>query len=121
MARSPFKKVEITQGPFDPGGQPETRTGQPLELGFFSWNIKGGMSASKAVLDDPPRLQNFWEWPRARELVQLAERVGFDYQVPFGRWIGQDGETDFNGAALDFLASAAATAPNLAMCSGWKR
>jgi FMNH2-dependent dimethyl sulfone monooxygenase len=111
MASSPFKKVDVIKGPFDPGGQPETRTGQPLELGFFAWNIKGGMTASKAVLDDPDRYQNFWQWPNSMRLVQLAEQVGFDYQVPFGRWIGQGGETDYNGAALDFLASAAATAP----------
>jgi dimethylsulfone monooxygenase len=106
-----FPKVELTRGPFDPGGQPDTRIGQPLELGFFAWNIKGGMTASKAVLSDPDRLQNFFEWQHSRGLVELSERVGFDYQVPFGRWIGQGGETDYNGAALDFLASAAATAP----------
>jgi FMNH2-dependent dimethyl sulfone monooxygenase len=106
-----FKTVDVLTGPFDPGGQPDTRIGQPLELGFFAWNIKGGMTASKAVLSDPPRLQNFWEWPNSMRLVQLAEEVGFDYQVPFGRWLGQGGETDYNGAALDFLASAAATAP----------
>ena len=41
----------VTRGPFDPGGQPETRIGQPLELGFFAWNIKGGMTAS-TVLND---------------------------------------------------------------------
>jgi FMNH2-dependent dimethyl sulfone monooxygenase len=69
------------------------------------------MTASKAVLSDPGRLQNYWEWPNSMRLVQLAEQIGFDYQVPFGRWIGQGGETDYNGAALDFLASAAATAP----------
>lgn len=111
MSGGRFKKVDILNGPFDPGGQPETRTGQPLELGFFAWNIKGGMTASKAVLSDPERLQNFWEWPNSMRLVQLAEQVGFDYQVPFGRWLGQGGDTDYNGAALDFLASAAATAP----------
>ena len=44
-------------------------------------------------------------------LVQLAEEIGFDFQIPFGRWIGQEGETDYNRAALDFLPSAAATAP----------
>ena len=111
MASGAFKKVDVIKGPFDPGGQPDTRTGQPVELGFFAWNIKGGMTASKAVLADPARYQNFWEWPNSMRLVQLAEEIGFDYQVPFGRWIGQEGETDYNGAALDFLASAAATAP----------
>jgi FMNH2-dependent dimethyl sulfone monooxygenase len=111
VSSQPFKKVELLKGPFDPGGQPDTRTGQPLELGLFAWNIKGGMTASKAVLSDPDRLQNFWEWKHSRKLIELAEEIGFDYQVPFGRWLGQGGETDYNGAALDFLASAAATAP----------
>jgi FMNH2-dependent dimethyl sulfone monooxygenase len=69
------------------------------------------MTASKTVLSDPARLRDFWEWPNSMRLVQLAEEIGFDYQVPFGRWLGHGGETDYNGAALDFLASAAATAP----------
>lgn len=106
-----FKNVDVFRGPFDPGGQPETRTGDKLELGFFAWNIKGGMTASKAVLSDPARLQDYWTWPNSMHLVQAAELAGFDYQVPFGRWIGQGGETDFNGAALDVFTSAAATAP----------
>ena len=111
MAEKSFKKVEITRGPFDPGGQPETRVGQPLEFGFFAWNIKGGMSITKGVLDDPARYRDYYEWPIARQLIEQAELAGFDYQVPFGRWIGHGGATDFNGAALDFLATAAATAP----------
>ncbi len=104
------KKVDIIKVPFDPGGQPDTRTGQPVELRFFPLNIKGGKTASKAVLADPARYQNFWEWPNSMCLVQLAEEIGFDYRVPFGRWIAQEGATDYKGAALDFLASAAATA-----------
>jgi len=108
MAR---KRIEITGEPVDPGGQPDTRTGQPLELGFFAWNIRGGMTMSKATLRNNDRERDFWKWPNSRRLVEHAEQIGFDYQVPFGRWIGSGGETDFNGAALDFLASAAATAP----------
>jgi FMNH2-dependent dimethyl sulfone monooxygenase len=105
------KRVDITRGPFDPGGQPDTRVGQPLELGFFAWNLRGGMAATKAALADPERTLDYWKWENSRKLIELAEHVGFDYQVPFGRWIGQGGATDFNGASLDFLASAAATAP----------
>src|ERR1700730_4199798 len=97
----PFKKVDQLTGPFDPGGQPETRSGQPLELGFFAWNIKGGMTASKAVLSNPARYQNFWEWPRASRLVRLAEEVGFDYQVPFAQWVGHGGPTEYNETSLD--------------------
>lgn len=111
MEQQKFKRAEILTGPFDPGGQPETHTGQPMELGFFAWNIKGGMTASKGVLTNPARYQDFWHWDQAKRLVQLAERVGFEYQVPFARWIGQGGATDYNDSNLDFLTSAAATAP----------
>ena len=111
MPAARHKRVDITRGPFDPGGQPDTRVGQPLELGFFAWNLRGGMAATKAALADPERTLDYWKWENSRKLIELAEHVGFDYQVPFGRWIGQGGATDFNGASLDFLASAAATAP----------
>ena len=111
MAKTRFKRAEILRGPFDPGGQPEMRTRHPMELGFFAWNIKGGMTASKGVLKNPDRYQNFWHWERATRLVQLAEQVGFDYQVPFARWVGQGGATQYNDSNIDFLTSAAATAP----------
>jgi FMNH2-dependent dimethyl sulfone monooxygenase len=111
MAKTNYKQAEILHGPFDPGGQPDTRIGQPMELGFFAWNIKGGMTASKGVLKNPERYQDFWHWERASRMVQLAEEIGFDYQVPFARWVGQGGETHYNDSNLDFLTSAAATAP----------
>lgn len=110
-ASTPVINAEVTTGPFDPGGQPETRSGNPMELGFFAWNIKGGMTASKAVLENPERMQNFWQWPNAMHLVKMAEQAGFEYQVPFARWIGQGGATDYNDSNLDFLSSAAALAP----------
>jgi dimethylsulfone monooxygenase len=106
-----MKKAEVTRGPFDPGGQPETRTGHGMELGFFAWNIKGGMTASKAVLTNPERYQDFWHWPNAMRMVRLAEQIGYDYQVPFARWIGQGGESNYNDSNLDFLSSAAALSP----------
>jgi FMNH2-dependent dimethyl sulfone monooxygenase len=111
MARTRFKRAEVLRGPFDPGGQPELHTRQPLELGFFAWNIKGGMTASKGVLENPARYQDFWHWDSAVRLIKLAEVVGFDYQVPFARWVGQGGATSYNDSNLDFLTSAAATAP----------
>lgn len=109
--RSASRPVEETRGPFDPGGQPETRSGNALELGLFAWNVKGGMTASKAVLTNPARYADYWQWPTARRLVQLAEQIGLEYQVPFARWIGHEGATDYNGSNLDFLTSAAALAP----------
>jgi FMNH2-dependent dimethyl sulfone monooxygenase len=111
MAKTNYKQAEILKGPFDPGGQPDTHIGQPMELGFFAWNIKGGMTASKAVLSNPERYQDFWHWENASRMIQLAETIGFDYQVPFARWVGQGGATDYNDSNLDFLTSAAATAP----------
>ena len=106
-----FKYVEETTGPFDPGGQPDLENGQPLQLGFFGWNVRAGMTVSKAVLEDEPRLADYWRWENSSEMIKFAERIGFDYQVPFGRWLGSGGVTNFNGAALDFLATGAATAP----------
>src|SRR5262245_29409791 len=105
------RKVDVLRGPFDPGGQPETRSGNPLELGFFAWNLSCGMTASKAVLSDPARLRDFWHWDTALHLNQEAERIGYDYQVPFGRWRGWGGETGYNEDSLDFLAAAACLAP----------
>jgi FMNH2-dependent dimethyl sulfone monooxygenase len=105
------KQIEVLRGPVDPGGQPPARNHQPLELGFFAWNVKGGMTASKAVLSDPARYQDYWQWESARRLVRIAEEVGFDYQVPFSRWIGQGGDTSYNDSSLDGLTAAAALAP----------
>lgn len=104
-------KAEVRTGPYDPGGQPATRSGQPLELGLFAWNIQGGATVSKAVLRAPERFQTYWQWPSASHLVKEAQRIGFDYEVPFARWIGQGGETQYNDAILESLTSAAALAP----------
>jgi FMNH2-dependent dimethyl sulfone monooxygenase len=104
-------KADVLRGPFDPGGQPETRSGNPLELGFFAWNLACGMTASKAVLSDPPRLRDFWHWETALYLNQLAERIGYEYQVPFGRWRGWGGAIGYNEESLDFLTAAACLAP----------
>jgi FMNH2-dependent dimethyl sulfone monooxygenase len=106
-----FKPMEVLTGPYDPGGQPETRSGNAMELGFFAWNINCGTTCSRAVLLDPERHQTYWHWDIASRLVPEAERVGFEYQVPFARWVGHDGETDYNEASLDFLSSAAAMTP----------
>ena len=82
------RKADVLRGPFDPGGQPETRSGNPLELGFFAWNLSGGMTASKAVLADTARYRDFWHWDTALHMNQEAERIGYECQVPFGRWKG---------------------------------
>jgi FMNH2-dependent dimethyl sulfone monooxygenase len=102
--------AEVLRGPYEPGGQPDTRSGQPLELGLFAWNIQGGATASKAVLSAPERYQTYWQWPSASRLILEAERIGFDYQVPFARWIGQGGESNWNDSLLESLTAASAVA-----------
>jgi FMNH2-dependent dimethyl sulfone monooxygenase len=105
------RRADVLRGPFDPGGQPQTRSGNPLELGFFAWNLSGGMTASKAVLSDIPRLRDFWKWDTALHLNKEAERIGYEYQVPFGRWKGHGGPSGYNDYSLDFLAASACLAP----------
>ena len=85
------ERVQITRGPFDPGGQPTVDSRHPLLLGLFGWNLTGGATISKAVFDDPDRYQNFWHWDTAQYLIQFAERIGLEFQVPFGRWLGHGG------------------------------
>jgi dimethylsulfone monooxygenase len=104
-------KADRTRGPFDPGGQPETRSGNAMELGFFAWNLACGMTASKAVLSDTERLRDFWHWDNAMHMNQQAERMGYEYQVPFARWRGYGGPSGYNDDSLDFLAAAACLAP----------
>ena len=99
--------ADVLRGPFDPGGQPETRTGNELELGLFAWNLSSGLTASKAVLADPARMRDFWHWDSALHLNQFAERIGYEYQVPYGRWRGYGGPSGWNDDSLDFLGAAA--------------
>ena len=100
MDRRRGVKAEVFRGPFDPGGQPEAATGQPLELSFFAWNVSGGLSATKAVLSDPARYRDYWHWPTASKLLSEADRIGFDHQVQYGMWSGWGGATGWNDAGL---------------------
>ena len=86
-------RADVLEGPFDPNGQPDTRTGQPMELALFAWNVQGGLSATKAVLADPKRYRDYWHWASASRLLREAERIGFDHQVPYGIWSGYGGQS----------------------------
>ncbi|MGE0859550.1 MAG: LLM class flavin-dependent oxidoreductase [Gammaproteobacteria bacterium] len=99
-----------TRGPFDPGGQPRITAPHDLLLGLFAWNVAGGVGATRAQLEDPGARRDFWRWPSACRLLQEAERIGCELQVPFGRWTGQHGRIGFNDDTLDFLAVASAPA-----------
>ncbi|GAB7008015.1 LLM class flavin-dependent oxidoreductase [Nocardioides sp. AN3] len=103
-------KADVLRGPFDPGGQPGLEQKHPLQLSLFAWNVRSGLAATKAVLSDPKRYRDYWEWPASRDLLQAAERVGFDGQLQYGMWSGYGGATDWNGASLDWATGAAVSA-----------
>lgn len=103
-------RADVLEGPFDPNGQPDTRTGQPMELALFAWNVQGGLSATKAVLADPKRYRDYWHWASASRLLREAERIGFDHQVPYGMWSGYGGQSGWNDAGFDFATAATASA-----------
>ena len=105
------KRVDITRGPFDPGGQPFLESENRVYLGIFSWNLAGGTSVTKAILLDPERRRDYWKWPAASQLIKEADRIGCEFEVPFGRWLGHDGLSRFNEEALDFLVASAGLAP----------
>jgi dimethylsulfone monooxygenase len=111
--RSPIGRraatAEVLRGPFDPGGQPPTRTKQPLEVSLFAWNVAGGMSANLANVSDLPRYRDYWQWPIASRLLREAERAGFDHQLQYGSWAGYGGESGWADAALDFATAGAAS------------
>jgi FMNH2-dependent dimethyl sulfone monooxygenase len=103
-------EAEVLRGPFDPGGQPSIKRKDHLHLSLFAWNVRSGLSASKAVLADPKRFRDFWEWPSSRELLQAAERAGFDSHLQYGMWSGYGGASGWNDASLDFATGAAISA-----------
>lgn len=103
-------KAELIRGPFDPGGQPEVKRSNHLHLSLFAWNVRSGLSATKAVLADPARYRDFWEWPSASRLLREAERAGFDSALQYGMWSGYGGVSGWNEASYDFATAAAAAA-----------
>lgn len=106
----PSVRADVFRGPFDPGGQPSLERDHPLHVSLFAWNVSSGLAATKASLTDPKRYRDQWEWPASRDLLQAAERAGFDSQLQYGMWSGYGGATEWNGAGLDFATGAAASA-----------
>ena len=105
------KRVEQIRGPFDPHGQPNFESQNSVYLGVFAWNLAGGGAPTIAVMEDPERRRDYWQWPAASHLIKEADRIGCEFQVPFGRWLGHGGITEYNENTLDFLTVAAGLAP----------
>ncbi len=110
MGRGRTIEADVFRGPFDPGGQPDASTGQPLEISLFAWNVRSGLSATRAVLADEARYADYWRWPSAEGLLRQADALGFDHQVQYGMWGGYGGASRWNDEGLDFATAAAASA-----------
>ena len=108
--RRPGVEAEVLRGPFDPGGQPIIERKSHLHLSLFAWNVRNGLSATKAVLADPSRHRDVWEWPSSSELLRETERAGFDSQLQYGMWSGYGGATGWNDAQLDWATAATGSA-----------
>lgn len=76
---------------------------QPLKLGIFCLNISGGASMSKAN-------SGTLTWEYNRRLGQEADRAGWDFLLPLGRWRGLGGESNPNGKQFEGLTWAAGMA-----------
>lgn len=103
-------KAEDFTGPYDPGGQPQIASDNPLLLGVFAWNLSGGCSITEAVLLDEERRRNVWKAPAAIHIVKQLDEMGCEFEVPFGRWLGHGGKTRYNEETLDMVTVAAAPA-----------
>lgn len=71
-----------------------------LSLGLSVANCSGGL----AVTTVPDRWDASWE--NNRKLPILADEVGMDFMLPFGRWRGHGGIADHNGSSFEPLTGA---------------
>lgn len=72
-----------------------------LKLGIFGSNLDGGFTATTA--EERHRL----DWPTVARVAALAERAGFELQVPLARWRGLGGVTNYCGTNYEGLSWAA--------------
>ena len=103
-------KSEDYQGPFDPGGQPSLDSEHPLYMGVFAWNLSSGCSITEAVYLDEARRRDVWKASSAFHIIKEIDRMGCEFEVPFGRWLGHGGFTRYNEDTLDMVTVAAGPA-----------
>ena len=75
--------------------------GNQLKLGVFAANLDGGLTATTA-----PERQAL-SWSNNVRIAELADRAGFELQVPLARWKPLGGVTRFNGVNYEPLTWAA--------------
>jgi alkanesulfonate monooxygenase SsuD/methylene tetrahydromethanopterin reductase-like flavin-dependent oxidoreductase (luciferase family) len=66
-----------------------------MKIGMFGAYGSSGRSATNV----PER----WSarWPDCLKMARIADAAGIDFILPFGRWKGYGGETDFHGTTLE--------------------
>jgi len=79
------------------------RGDQPFKLGVFCLNLSGGASMSK-------KASGKLTWDFNQRIGQEADRAGWDFLLPLGRWRGLGGETNPNGGQFEVFTWAAAMA-----------
>jgi FMNH2-dependent dimethyl sulfone monooxygenase len=77
---------------------------QKMKLGVFGMNCSNGLMISQV----PTTYRLSWE--ETRNIVQRADRMGFEIALPLGRWRGFGGATDFNGSSFETYTWAAGLA-----------
>lgn len=75
-----------------------------LKLGLFGMNCSNGLLVSTIPTDYR------MTWEHTRQIVQRADRMGFEFALPLGRWRGFGGVTDFNGVSFETYTWAAGLA-----------
>jgi FMNH2-dependent dimethyl sulfone monooxygenase len=75
----------------------------PLKLGVFCLNVSGGMMLSGAA-------KSSLDWNENVSVAQLADRTGWDFLLPIGRWRGHGGKYNANAEQYDTFSWAAAIA-----------
>ncbi len=75
-----------------------------MKIGVFGTNVSGGGTMSKAPTSFEPTFEH------NLLIAELAEKYGFEFLIPFGRWKTFGGETEYNGDCMEVYTWAAALA-----------
>lgn len=75
-----------------------------MKIGIIAMNCSHGSTITTA--------ENAWEmtWPETRDVVQMADKAGFEALLPVARWRGYGGPTNFNHRTFETYNWAAAVA-----------
>lgn len=79
-------------------------SGNRMKLGLFGINVSGGGTLTTLPTPFEP------SWEQNLRLVREAERIGFEFVIPFGRWRSFGGETEYNGECMEVYTWASALA-----------